>query len=182
MIAVWFSHPSVFVLAALGLGSLWSVVAKEGMEFSLCSVRDLSRVGGQLCSFLPGFTPSFDSRAASPELLARIGGFAPLPPRSVEQLRWYLDTPLHLFANPRRPGPYGRGCARLLLGLPRLVEEEYAEMAGADLFRSYSCSWLRAVHKYPFQGRLLLFLVPLMLLAIGEGTAAMMHINERYRG
>lgn len=97
--------------------------------------------------------------------------FAPMPPRSLGDLRWYLEQPLAVF------GPDVAGVALpglgVLLGLAggaSLAAERRWHLALliAPLAVALAASALR---RYPFEGRLLLFYAPAAIMLVAEGLA-----------
>ncbi len=168
MIAVWFSHPAVFVLAGTGtllLGrSIFRGERKEAMAWAvicclwlaswgLCYYITVRPVGGE------SYLLSFWSNA-----------FPPLSGAARANLDWYLHKPLELMQNPAG-----------FNFLPGLAV--FAFLAGAvSMWRSgrtweaavllvpLVCAFLAAaIHKYPFEGRLLLFACPAIFIIIAEG-------------
>jgi len=169
-VTLWFSHPAFFILAGIGLSNLrlvwknreWNNLTRLSIPFSAwaisfgilyaISLRDLSHNAGLL---------DFWS-----------GAFAPFPPRSMHDVRWYLDAFFGALSPTRGrfdlPGP-GIAALAYLMGCAVLLVRNRTRF-GVLIFPALVALAFSAAHKYPFQGRLLLFLVPSMLLLIGAGT------------
>lgn len=174
-IAVWFSHPALFVLAGVGVAlgvRAWAtgdmprmkqlviVGAAWLVSFALCywlCLRDLGRN-----SYLLNYWSEF---------------FAPVPPRGFDDAGWYVRTFARLF-----DGPGGIAVADVslaapagllyLFGMYTLARSRpwLAASLAAPLLTALVAS---ALHKYPFGGRLLLFAVPLLFLGIAESWTAL---------
>lgn len=175
-IAVWFSHAVVFVLAGLCLVHGVSSLAGRGW-------RDLSAVVACAAMWSASFlvvhrltlSPAVDSQFLIDYWRP---GFAPLPPMSAEDIRWYLET---LSEALRMPGgfpypgvaflPLFVGC---VLAWHRSPKELWLLISPALVALVAS-----AAGKYPFADRLLLFAVPFALLLIADGT---MYIARQSRG
>ena len=168
MIAVWFSYPAVFVLAGTGallLGrSIFRGERKQAMAWTVICCLWLASWG--LCYQITARSVSGESYLLSYWSSA----FPPLSGAASEKLHWYLHKPLEVMQDPAG--------FKFLPGLA-----VFAFLAGvASLWRSgrawetvvllapLACAFLAAViHKYPFEGRLLLFACPAIFIIIAEG-------------
>src|SRR6185369_12938757 len=97
---IWFSHPSVFVLA--GVGS-WLIIGATAKKDWQRLVRLSMACGIWLVSFGTSYLVTL--RAASQNAgLERSwddkGTFMPLPPRSYSDLKWFPETLIRFFDNP----------------------------------------------------------------------------------
>lgn len=169
-IVIWFSHPSIFVLGGTGITLLivkflqrdWPRVIKYSIVF-FC----------WLLSFIAFYKLSLQQIGSNEALQkswdANHDSFAPLPPLSFTDLRWYFDTFLAIFNYPI--GLYLTGIAVLafLIGFLSLWKsnKEKLFLLISPIILSLLASGLQ---KYPFKGQLLLFIIPLMLLIVSEGT------------
>ena len=171
-LAIWFSHPAVFVLAGIGVVLLAASV--RGGE-----ARALGRIVAAGAVWLASFAGSW-------ALLLRHGGsdrrihdywsdaFAPFPPRSVLDLRWYLGRFVSMFTDPLGFETVSWGIAVLafLAGAIYVLRGRRLRL-GLLLLPVFFALAASALKSYPFDGRLLLFAVPGLLLVIGEGAAGM---------
>ena len=165
--AVWFSHPAAFVLAGIGaalcarpvgwtprliIGGVWAV------SFALVYLLFTRHLGGN--RYLADYWA---------------GVFWPLPPRSPGDLAWLVHHLVALFDNPAGFGTAGFGSESLAalvaaLALLTLIRTRQplalviAVPVGVALLAS-------ALGKYPFAGRFMLYAVPGLMLAVGEGVA-----------
>jgi hypothetical protein len=175
-LAIWFSHPAVFVLG--GIGATFFVFdmrerrwARVAVDLLLGAIWGLSfyandrlflrylRANGQLLNFWSG-------------------AFAPFPPRGPADLRWYLETIFNIFKDPS--GLPATGLA-LLAGIVGAYELGRRNAKGLGMLIAPVLLTLvaSALGKYPFAGRLILFIVPVFCLLIGEGLAVVASFADR---
>jgi hypothetical protein len=102
----------------------------------------------------------------------------PLLPRSLRDLSWLPTRLLALFRSPAGLGLPGLGVFAFLVGAWALLAKDRRRLA---LFLSPLLFALiaSALHKYPFAGRLLLFLVPSVLLLVAEGALRVREATRR---
>jgi len=166
---VWLSHPSVFIIAGLGLAGLWSAWrsndrAQRAAVAGFCAVTAVS-FGAEYVLMLRNLTANehlqgYWDYAFMPLVPASLSEWIWLPDRFQALLRSYSRTPalavagilfmagaVHLY---RKDRPW---FWRLLL--------PFAAVLAAS-----------ALHKYPVTSRLLQFLIPLVALLAGFGVRA----------
>lgn len=169
-VAVWVSHPSVFVLATAGVVLfVQSLIRREHrLTLVLTGVAWAS-------SFAAVYWVNVRFASANSYLDGYWGDqFLPLSPAAGS---WLVEHTVDLF---RSAGGYGgitfqaAGLAAVAAAVGAVVlwrDGRRAELAllagvfGVTLLAS-------AVHKYPFVGRLLMFLVPAAVLLLAHGVAA----------
>jgi hypothetical protein len=169
--ALWFSHAAVFLLAgtgaAYGLRCLWR--RDWSAALGLASAASVWLLSFAACYFL-----ALQDLARS-DLMLQFWqkAFAPLPPRSVQDLNWFWDAPATLLQRPGGLGDYGVGLGALLLvlGTVTLYRSDRYRLAALCLPVGFVLL-ASALHKYPFSDRLVLFLVPGALLVIAAGAGA----------
>ncbi len=165
-ISLWLSNSAVFVLAAAATASLISIML----------ARDYSRLKHLitavflwLISFYALYRCSLSIMAADPLLLNMWkNSFMPQPVGSPESIRWLKNMLSSFFID---PVGQGHSLAAFIIAL----------LGGMTLSRKdKNIFWLcflplvfvltaTALQKYPFGGRMVLFLVPLILLMLAEG-------------
>jgi hypothetical protein len=176
-VGIWFSHPLVFVLGSVGT----YLAAKAVIRRDWKKMPGLMGIGLLwVASFAACFVISY--RILSKEdFLWRWWDFAflPIPPRSFADLSRDFWQVLNIFNCPAWVvTPLGvLASAFLALGLYLIGSLSLGlrwrggvYMVVAPLLFTIAAS---ALHQYPFHGRLLLFLVPLIHLPVAEGAAAL---------
>jgi len=169
-IAMWFSHPAVFILAGLGTSLLWVLLRhNDRRSLFLLSVPGVLWSG----SFLVVYFVSLRSLSANPQLLAYWqDAFPPIPPSSVADIRWFVDSFFGLFSNVGGLEPELTGIAAVagVLGACTLFSQHRARflLLLAPIAFTFLAS---AFHRYPFRERLVLFLVPSVILLMATGLA-----------
>ncbi|MFN2383450.1 MAG: hypothetical protein ABR559_04205 [Gemmatimonadota bacterium] len=170
-VAVWFSHPSIFVLAGILAVQL----------LSLAKQRSGKGAGGLLLfhaawlgSFLTLYLVNL-SRAAQSDYLRAYwhAHFAPFPPGGLADLQWYGSRFLGLFKIPLGLSVLiGLGALVFLYGAIVLYRRapRTVLLLLAPLLMAGGAS---ALSRYPFEERFLLFFAPALALFMGEGIAAL---------
>ncbi|MBD2104795.1 glycosyltransferase family 39 protein [Leptolyngbya sp. FACHB-261] len=163
-ISIWFSHPAIFVLA--GVGTL--VLLLKLVEGERENALKISMVQGTwLLSFLVCYLISLRDLSSNQDLLTSWGDAFPASPFD---LLWFLDALGKFFYQPLGfAGPFDvlailvflAGCAsygkKNLKTLLVLLSPILVTLLAACL------------QKYPFQARLVLFLIPFFILLMAEG-------------
>jgi hypothetical protein len=167
-ISIWLSHPSVFVLASSAVTlTYFSVTKKEWGR-----IRGLSLAYSVwLISFICFYFVSL-RRLSSNEFMLNVwsSAFLPFPPMSMSDVKWYIDTFFKVFNNPVKMHLHGIAALAFLVGSSSLFRErkdKFYLLISPIIFTLLASS----LHKYPFSGRLILFLVPSLLIFIAEGAA-----------
>jgi uncharacterized membrane protein len=169
-IAIWFSHPAVFILAGSGIALLW-ILFRNHDRRSLV----LLSVPGALCaaSFLIFYLVSLRRLSANANLLAYWqDAFPPIPPSLLADGRWFVDSFFGLFSDVvgLEPQLTGLAAVAFVIGAGTLFSQHRARFL--LLLAPMAFTLLAAAfHRYPFRGRLLLFLVPSLILLVVAGLA-----------
>jgi 4-amino-4-deoxy-L-arabinose transferase-like glycosyltransferase len=167
--APWFSLPAVFVLCGFGLTCLIAALKQRDWRWTTIWIS----LGLAWCvSFSIEYALTLRSSTQSKYLLTYwSGAFAPLPPKSLADLRWFIGKPAYMFVE--LFGVRYRYLALALLALGALVAWRKDKLRLCMLISPFPlvliCS---ALHKYPFSGRLLLFLTPLLAFLMAAGIEA----------
>ena len=168
-LAIWFSHPAVFVLAGLGT----SMTLGYGAKKQWAEMNRLLAVC--LCWFVSFAAFYFVSlKDLSHRQYLQVfwsNTFFPLFPKTTSDFRWFWETFFGYFDNPIRLFP-PLASLLYLLGIFSMVLKKRTIffLLISPLFFLILASGL---HKYPFSRRLLLFSVPFALLFIAEGAEFM---------
>jgi len=167
-LSFWFSHPAVFTFYAATLVLiLTSIRTKKWQHFIWLCVA----VAAATISLGINYFSSLESLSRSKGLLdAWQRSFMPLPPTSLDEIKWFGYTFLRIFKF-----PIGLSIYELLLAVLAFVvgcivmfckRRKIALLLLLPILLALIAS---GFHKYPFEGRLLLFITPSMLLIISEG-------------
>ena len=166
-VAIWFSHPAIFVLAGIGASCLLLSLVKKDLATSL---KLLAVYSIWALSFASFYLISLKDIANQEDLYNSWEGRGTFPSSSWD-INWLFTSFTEFFHKP--------------LGFPDLflVPAIFAFLVGcisliykkatllillSPLFVTYFAAYL---HKYPFDGRLVLFLIPFVTLLVGEGTS-----------
>jgi hypothetical protein len=173
-VAVWFSHPSVFVLGGIGTALLADAAwARDRSRF----LAACAAVGTWLASFGACYVLFLKALSANSYLLEFWAHhFLPLPPSKPGDLAWLVD---HFFALFAYPGGLSGGEVKIgglaailfVIGAWGMARERWP-LAVAVVLPGALALLASSLHKYPFGGRLLLFLVPLLVLGVARGAWA----------
>lgn len=188
-LAIWLSHPSLFVLAGVGL-VLWIEAIRRHQRAAWLAVTGMGLLW--MLAFAVHHTLVMKTLASNQHLLDfwRFA-YAPLPPVSLAEWRWYLDSALALvYLSMRHVGVAHHGMLAawfdgLNLGLLALsVAGSVALAWRAPRIAAIGLTVLlvtlaaSALHLYPFRSRPTIFLVPLVHL----GFAALVQTVLDRRG
>lgn len=164
---IWFSHASVFILAGIGMSlAIFSFVRNEWDRIARLSIAYF------FWSLSFAFCYIFSMRGLSNNthmLNYWSGGFMPFPPSSFNDIEWFIDSFFGIFNFPVGLALSGIAALAFLVGSVSVFlqkkEEFFILILPIPLVLIAS-----GLHKYPFNGRLLLFIVPSLLLFIAEGV------------
>jgi len=174
-VVVWFSHPAVFILAGLGTVLLGSALGHRDWQRA---IRQALIGSAWVLSFVGVHWVAMEQLGHRGEMWVFWDfAFPHLPPTSFWDVTWIVRRILYFLVNPLSfNSPLGplpsvlAVFALLLVGCVSLAKVRPTSLgmlilpATFTLFATY-------LHKYPFHGRLVLFLVPAFLMLIAEGAA-----------
>jgi len=169
LVVVWFSQPSVVMMGGIGLafGLAWLFARDRPAQGALLVTLPIWVVACALAT-----AAGFRSMTPSTKVFMNAfwgRGFMPMNP--LEALQWLLRQALSIFADPallRYPLPplFLTACGIGFVALWR----ERREVAGILLGPVLIALIAGITHQYPFDGRLLVYLLPTILLALAAGT------------
>jgi len=169
-IVIWMSHSSVFVLVGIGLTiSIALVLRKDWPRLMRVSFVGLC----WMASLAVCYIVALRKLASDGELLSYWNAnFMPLPPRSVADFKWLVDSFFGFFST--SAGLKFGGLAALVFVLGSIsMFRKSPERLFLLLSPAVLTLLASGLHKYPFGGRLTLFLVPPVLLLMAEGAEAL---------
>jgi hypothetical protein len=165
--AIWLSHPAVFILAGVGLSlTLFCVHRKEWTRAGRLSIVYLLWTS----SFAASYLVCLRSVASNEYLLNYwSSSFMPFPPLSFSDARWFVSTLFGILRSPVGLFPCGVAAVMFLAGCVSMCLED-KERLFVLTSPILLCLLASGLHRYPFSGRFLLFIVPSLLLPIAEGA------------
>lgn len=169
-IAIWFSHPSVFILAGIGITLLISAwVKKEWSKFSKYIAVSFAWLASFIAFYLVSIRELSNNAALQKSWDSNHNSFMPLPPVNLNELKWYFEKFFEIFNYPS--GLYLTGIAAIafIIGCQSIFssnKQKFYLLISPVLFTLLASG----LHKYPFKGQLLLFIIPSILLIVASGT------------
>lgn len=174
-IAIWFSHPAVFVLAGIEIANLITI-PKE--RWKTIVVNRLPAYLMWLVSFGTLYFLVTANVMQNKSLQSAWGGEYP---QTVFDLIWLIDSFGRVFYRPLGfSSPFdGVAIVAFIVGCVAFFKQARTKLL---ILMSPVLITLLAtyLHKYPFRGRLILFLAPFFILVIAEGIAYLLaQLNQR---
>ena len=166
-VLVWLSHPAIFCLAGVGLLLVYHPYRRRTYgQLALVGLM----VGIWAGSFLAFYWLSLQSLTANETLQTYWGvAFGPSLRRPFIFLRWLIQKLLNLFRYPLDLSMIGLGIFFAVLGGIALFRRDRPGLL--SLVLPLGLVLLAAIMgRYPFSGRMLLFLVPPLLILIAAGV------------
>lgn len=176
--ALWFSFPVVFVLA----GIMASLIGSAAMARHRTALIRLALPASVFAvSFGINFMLFIRSSAQSQALAdywKAVGAFMPLPPTSIREALWFIQTPLNYFIDPGGFRAFGVAIVLACVG-GFVLWRERRLVAGLLIAPLIVALAAAAAKKYPFAtadaigehwlGRVLVFSLPAVLILIALG-------------
>jgi hypothetical protein len=176
-LAIWISHPSLFVFVGMFL-TLGLAFAKRRDPHRLLWLIGIGGVWGT--NLILTYLVSLRYLATNSTLLNYwSGGFAPLLPWS--NFSWYYNALIGMLSDPAGLPVSAITVGLLIVGIFSFAFRRWQLMLVliAPFLLTLVAS---ALGKYPFSGRLLLFLIPLLLLLLAEGVERVRMVLLRLNG
>ncbi|OJW06053.1 MAG: hypothetical protein BGO49_07335 [Planctomycetales bacterium 71-10] len=175
-VLVWASFPVVFVIGGVGLALIAGAFARGDRAAGARWIVSMAACAG---SFLAGYALIFRHYATSAYLLEwwRFA-FAPLPPRSAEDFRWYATNLGRMFEQELGIRHWYAAALLWALGIAATARGAFgpggrtaAAMLLAPVALNLAAS---AIHKYPFNERTMLYAAPLTATLTAAGAARLL--------
>lgn len=169
-VAVWFAHPTVFVMAGVAVALVGANLAGNGRSAS--TRRLLAALLPWGLSFALCYTLLLERSVSNGELVtfweAR-SAFPVFPPQSLAELAWFPGSILHLMKEAL--GADAVRISAILAGLGAVSLFARSRTALALLAGPLLATLIAACFQlYPFRGRPILFLAPVLALLVAEGV------------
>ena len=165
--SIWFSYPSIFVLGGVALSlTLFKLAERDWANISRLSFAYMLWALSLSAFYLVSIRRMTNTEE---QLRYFRRSFMPLPPLSLSEAKWFISTFFSIFYDPVGFTFAGIGAFTFLVGCVSLYLEkrrEFLILLSPALF-TLAASGLE---QYPFEGRLILFLVPSILILIAAGV------------
>ncbi|MEB3211616.1 MAG: glycosyltransferase family 39 protein [Leptolyngbyaceae bacterium] len=172
-IAVWLSHPSIFILASLALTQILSQIIRTIRDKKAFQLGAWVPVyGAWAVSFLAFYFLSVSENSGNDTLLTSWASRRAFP-AGFPDLDWLFYSLKRLFWKPLDfPKPFFDkvAIAACLAGIVSLARRK-GEAVGLLLLPLVMTLVAAYLHKYPFYSRVILFLIPFMALLMAQGVA-----------
>ncbi len=166
VILIWLSYSAIFFFASIGIVFAYDIYSKGDND----KAKFLAIIGSLwIISFLLFYTTSLTNLTSNQYLLDYWrNGFPPSLSKPLSVLEWTISALLGIFENPGGLSAFGLGAFLYVIGSVSLYRRDKVFYLGLvlPLLLTLFASFLS---KYPFSNRLILFMLPLLLLPIGEG-------------
>lgn len=168
---IWCSYPAILMASGVGVALCAHAAVRRDRAALL---RRAGVLGLWVASFVVCYLLTIRPVVENSFLQAYWSDhFAPLPPRSLGDLRWYLEQPLALFGSDVAGfSLIGAGAFLALFGVAALARTGRLALALCVAPIGFTIA-AAALRHYPFEGRLLIFLAPGVLLLVAEGLLAL---------
>ncbi|MGD2069036.1 MAG: glycosyltransferase family 39 protein [Gemmatimonadota bacterium] len=172
-VGVWFSYPASFVTAGFGSWLLYRSRRSWDSGPSTATVAGILLI--PVLSFAVHFVALLRPVLGNASLVEYWSdGFAPVVPSSARDLYWYLDASIETIRASLdfavgSVDANAVGLGLFLVGLFSLLRRPDG-IGAAFLLTVAATLAASSLEKWPYTGRMLLFLAPLMALGIGEGA------------
>lgn len=171
-LALWFSHPAVFVLAGIGLTLLACEIGARQWQHVL---RYMVAFSAWVASFIAFYFLSLRSLTNNEALQESFqdnhDAFLPLLPTSTQDISWFIRNFFGFFDSPLSLPLVGLAALCFVTGVYATWQEEKVKLS--FLLSPFLMTLLASgLQQYPIKARLLLFLVPPALLILAKGVAA----------
>jgi Dolichyl-phosphate-mannose-protein mannosyltransferase len=183
ILGVWMSYPASFILAGIGLCTgiqfiqrrQWADVVRMGLSstawlgcfaLGLYATATIGSTAPQAAGTLSNMRSIFWHRA-----------FAPFPPTSMSDIRWYSSAFFDLFNTPLGFALQGLAAFLFLVGLLYLWKSSRLWL-GLLVLPTLVTLAASAVHLYPFSTRLLVFVLPGAVIVIAAGIEAVWQLTR----
>ncbi|MBN9389429.1 MAG: hypothetical protein J0I20_15480 [Chloroflexi bacterium] len=175
-ILLWFSHPSIFILAGIGMVLfLKNALARNWRKVALLLIPGIF----WLVSFAIFYVVSLQAATSNQGLLDfHEVFFMPMPPLTPANLTWLATNFFFIFQNPGSTGLAGLGALCFIIGGFAYYKKQTSNFWALVLPILFALA-ASGFHKYSFDGRLLLFLLPALYLLIGEGVAEVREVTRK---
>lgn len=168
--SIWLSYPAVFVLVGIAAGELVSSLGLVRERWRVKIPRLVIIASAWAVSFAACYFVSLRHPVNNRNLLFEWRtAFIPLPLLSFHAAKWFVTTFFDIFRSPGGLEPAGLAALSFLVGCVAMFSAKRKELF-ILIFPALATLIAAGAHKYPFNGRVLLFIVPALLLLAAQGA------------
>jgi hypothetical protein len=173
-VALGFSHPAIFVLAGIAISYTWfQIIRAEQRRFGAIVAFVIWGV-----TFLVIYWLSLRSLSNHDWLLNFWDDeFMPLPPTSMDDVRWVVTAFFQMFSKMLGFSLQGIGGLTVLVGIYSMLASDRQRLANL-LLPILLALGVSGLHLYPFCCRLILFAAPALLLLMAQGSVSILSITR----
>jgi hypothetical protein len=173
--AIWMSHPAVLVLAGIAVTTVLVLLAgKQRSNLARFSIVVVVWLASLAVSYFVCLRELAHNRTLLDYWKAN---FMPLPPRSVSDLKWFVDSFFDFFSQTCSLELVGLAALTFITGTAYIYSQSRIKLLFL-LVPALLTLLASGLHRYPFGGRLTLFLVPPALLLIAVGAERIMSVTR----
>jgi hypothetical protein len=176
-LAVWFSHPAVFLLAGAALVLVLDACRRKQIPLRLVLIFGIWFLSFLTCYFFSQLYLSGKTQAYLNEFWQE--GFMPLAP-TFKSVQWYVRTFFHTFDNPGGMAPAKLAALVFCAGAVNFVSKKKTVALGLLLMPIILALAASALRIYPFSDRLILFIVPSLIVVVAEGAVVIKSFLDHY--
>ena len=176
-IAMLFSHPSVFVLAGIGVVFFIKyAILRQWRNLLWISITGISWLGIFFLLF-NYFFQNLEQNTYLSDFWK--SGMLSSPFLSLATLKWIFERLLSFFSDPLGLTFPILGLALGCLGSYKLLSHNKKGEAWLLILPAFFTLFAASIQKYPFSGRLVLFLIPTILILVSTGVNALTEFKSR---
>lgn len=177
-IGLLFSYSLVFMIAVFGLGLMFAAMKRSDLRSAVVVAILCVACAGLFLVLKQNFMQESESVEHHRGFWTAKRAFMPMPPRSLDDLTWFVLKPLDFFVDPMRFKAFGVAALLILVGAAAFWKTDrllvamlvapiplIACLSATKMFPFGVQSELR----HPILGRVLLFIVPFMFLFMARG-------------
>ncbi|NOY17523.1 MAG: hypothetical protein GXP23_11485 [Gammaproteobacteria bacterium] len=175
IVGVWLSHPATFILAGIGISiGVQSIAHKQWNDVARLAISAIIWFGAFAVGLYATATIGSGATAAGSATFSHMtevawtSTFAPFPPMSLSDTRWYWAAFFRVFNHPLGFATQGLAAFLFLAGIVHLWARNCLWL-GFLVLPMLVALLASALHLYPFSSRLLIFLVPGTIIIIAAG-------------
>jgi len=171
--AVWFSFSTIFVLAGTALGMIFFAWTRKQKKMTGWLTLTAFIWAASFVAYYFLLLKKMIPGQAAEQYWETY--FMPFPPLSLEQIKWYTTTFFRIFEYPGGLKLTGLAALCFICGCYSLFQKQKEKLSFLIL-PIFVTLFASTFHKYPFGGRLILFLAPVLILGIAQGIV---YIQEK---